>query len=257
MKPPLRSLIKLYPVQWRDRYGEEMQALMEDATPRWGDVWNVLGQGLLERSLAMKAWQWILVGTTMSLLIILFATARVPATYTSTSVLSMTTPESKVGTPWPAMTVSRLKHMTLAFHQPIEMIKRLHLHEREMAEGRETDALIAFHKSLVIECVSHPGCEAVRIRYTGANPSATQKVTQELTANFIDTNVTRYPTRGTQDGPTLKLLDRPTLPSRNQYLNLQSPRLYGALLGLALGLSVTIATLFGSRRFTARHRQSG
>ena len=42
MKRFARWLARLYPRQWRARYGEEFDALLEDATLGWRDCWGVV-----------------------------------------------------------------------------------------------------------------------------------------------------------------------------------------------------------------------
>ena len=41
MKRILKLLARLYPAQWRDRYGAEYEALLEEATPRVRDVFDI------------------------------------------------------------------------------------------------------------------------------------------------------------------------------------------------------------------------
>ena len=33
---------RCYPAAWRERYGDEFAALLEEAEPHWRDVWDVL-----------------------------------------------------------------------------------------------------------------------------------------------------------------------------------------------------------------------
>lgn len=42
MKPLLRAVARLYPRAWRARYGEEFDALIDDMTPRWRNVLNIV-----------------------------------------------------------------------------------------------------------------------------------------------------------------------------------------------------------------------
>jgi hypothetical protein len=42
MRALIRSAARLYPKAWRDRYGAEFDALLEDMSPSFGDVWDVL-----------------------------------------------------------------------------------------------------------------------------------------------------------------------------------------------------------------------
>ena len=37
---------KFYPAKWRERYGTEFQALLEDLNPGWREFLNVLGGAL-------------------------------------------------------------------------------------------------------------------------------------------------------------------------------------------------------------------
>ena len=47
MKRLLRVAARLYPRAWRDRYGEEFDALIDDMRPRWRDVVNTLVGALI------------------------------------------------------------------------------------------------------------------------------------------------------------------------------------------------------------------
>jgi hypothetical protein len=61
----LRRLIqlasKLYPRSWKQRYGEEFEALLEDLNPRWRDTLDVL-----KGAAAMQMTRWILVGAALA-----------------------------------------------------------------------------------------------------------------------------------------------------------------------------------------------
>jgi hypothetical protein len=47
MKRLLRAAARLYPRVWRDRYGEEFDALLDDVTPRGRDVLNIVVGALI------------------------------------------------------------------------------------------------------------------------------------------------------------------------------------------------------------------
>ena len=46
MKTWLRLAVRLYPAAWRDRYGVEFQAMLDESTPRWQDLVDILDGGL-------------------------------------------------------------------------------------------------------------------------------------------------------------------------------------------------------------------
>lgn len=42
MRPLARWAVRLYPAAWRERYGKELQAVVEDAKPGWASVFDLL-----------------------------------------------------------------------------------------------------------------------------------------------------------------------------------------------------------------------
>ena len=50
MRSWIRLIALLYPKDWRQRYGTEFDALLEEAKPRWGDTADVLRAALEVRS---------------------------------------------------------------------------------------------------------------------------------------------------------------------------------------------------------------
>jgi len=55
MRRLMRFAAGLYPAAWRARYGEELEALLEDIGPVRRDVWNVAGGAL---KMQMTTWAW-------------------------------------------------------------------------------------------------------------------------------------------------------------------------------------------------------
>jgi hypothetical protein len=47
VKPLLRAAARLYPRAWRDRHGEEFDALIDDMTPRWRHVVDIVVGALI------------------------------------------------------------------------------------------------------------------------------------------------------------------------------------------------------------------
>ena len=56
MRRLLKFLVRLYPSDWRKRYGVEYEALLDEVTPRARDAFDVLWQAL-----KMQAKSWNLV----------------------------------------------------------------------------------------------------------------------------------------------------------------------------------------------------
>lgn len=57
MRRLIRLASRLYPQRWKQRYGDEFYALLEDLNPRWWDAWDVL-----KGAAALQMTKWILMG---------------------------------------------------------------------------------------------------------------------------------------------------------------------------------------------------
>jgi hypothetical protein len=69
-----RILLRAYPADWRDRYGEELATILEGRSLTPPIVFDVLRNGLLQRIRGAEAWQtggivlstWLVVGTALN-----------------------------------------------------------------------------------------------------------------------------------------------------------------------------------------------
>jgi uncharacterized protein involved in exopolysaccharide biosynthesis len=83
MKRILKWLARLYPPSWRNRYGAEYEALLDDATPRPRDAFDVLWSAL---KMQMTSWNFVRIVLPCALASGLLAMAisfAVPVLYTS------------------------------------------------------------------------------------------------------------------------------------------------------------------------------
>lgn len=90
MRRLLKAISKLYPPAWRERYGAEFDALLEDRTPRAGDIADVL-RGALKMRLNMRAFSWIVIPCGLvGSLIGLGGAAGTPLRYNSEVLIKVT-----------------------------------------------------------------------------------------------------------------------------------------------------------------------
>lgn len=91
MKRILKLLARLYPVEWRKRYGAEYETLLEDAAPRAWDIFDVLW-GALEMQLTSRNFVRIVLPCSLAGIFaaILFSLA-VPPHYSSEKILPVIT----------------------------------------------------------------------------------------------------------------------------------------------------------------------
>jgi hypothetical protein len=87
MRRVLRFLVLLYPRSWRERYGREFEALLEDAAPRWRDLGDVVLSAL---AVQMRTWGFGKIVAALGLAGALVGTAAsfaLPERYVSEAVL--------------------------------------------------------------------------------------------------------------------------------------------------------------------------
>jgi capsular polysaccharide biosynthesis protein len=88
MRPWIKLATRLYPSPWRQRYGNEFQALLEDMNPGWSELFNVFG-GAIKMQLTTGA-TYLKLGAAFAIAGLVVATVAsfvIPKEYTSTAVL--------------------------------------------------------------------------------------------------------------------------------------------------------------------------
>src|ERR1035438_9844257 len=87
MKTLVQWAVRLYPAAWRARYGEELDALLEDAGPGGGDLWDIVRGALFMRMTSLSFWK-ILAGCALAgVLAAGIWSVTVPERYVSTAVM--------------------------------------------------------------------------------------------------------------------------------------------------------------------------
>ena len=87
MKTLLGWATRLFPAAWRARYGDEMEALLDDVAPGAGDLWDLVKGALFVRMTSLSFWK-ILAGCTVAgVLAAGIWSVTLPQRYVSTSVV--------------------------------------------------------------------------------------------------------------------------------------------------------------------------
>jgi hypothetical protein len=90
MRKLARSLIRLYPASWRARYGEEFEALLEDSSPGWAGVFDLL-KGAVRMQFSVRSFSKLAGGLAVGGMLIGLAISFVVAPrYVSTAVMRVT-----------------------------------------------------------------------------------------------------------------------------------------------------------------------
>jgi uncharacterized protein involved in exopolysaccharide biosynthesis len=237
MKHLIRFLASLYPASWRERYGAEFAALLEDTNPNWRTSLDVL-KGALR--MQMQIWnlaKMLVLTSVAGALVALVGSFAVPKRYVSQTVLKAG-PNSKFANPTSQLTLdymNELEQRVLSRTALTRTIMNYRLYQHERSKMPLEDVIEFMRKSVSIlplrPLVNGATPAAVAMQFVYEDPATAQQVTQDLAAQFIDQNIRD----DAQSGPILlEILDPASLPS-----NPFSPRRpLITTAGLAAGLAV-------------------
>jgi uncharacterized protein involved in exopolysaccharide biosynthesis len=197
MRRLIRWIARFYPAQWRERYGEELDALIEDIQPEWQDLFNVL-LGALRMQV-----------TTWNSLKIVTATALAGALVAG--VFAFRTQDRYVST-----AVMRIAPAGQADSDSQRTLDRLQ---------QKANQLLSRDKALRIRLVQAPGGRGPAFVISCDYPDKlkAQAVVRELVSSFAAETI-------------LEILDRPSLPQRPIFPNRPMIVAVGLLGGALLGL---------------------
>ncbi|MGA2268261.1 MAG: hypothetical protein ABSH44_07290 [Bryobacteraceae bacterium] len=242
MRQLIRWTARLYPAAWRERYGRELDALIEDIQPEWKDLFNVLLGAL---RMQMTTWNYLkmvaAVGLAGALVAGVFA-LRTQECYVSQAVMRIT-PAGRADSDR-RKALDRLQQMALVIlsrRSLGEMITRpaLDLYQEDRKRMPLEDVVQNMrNKALRIQAVAVPdgGAPAFVISCEYPDKLKAQAVVRELVARFIEQNITTQRNREPSAAENLEVLDSPSLPERPSGPNRPMIVTVGLLGGAVLGL---------------------
>jgi polysaccharide biosynthesis transport protein len=227
----IRFVARLYPKSWRERYGAEFGALLEDVPPNWRTSANVLKGAL---AMQMKTWTFgriLLVAGLTGVLGAAGVLLAIPRQYASTAVLRVRPANSNET----GDVLIDLVRQALSTRSLAAIIDSEGLYPRERAR-MQADAVIERMKRSVEIAPAAPS--AFLIQFTYEDPYKAQRVVNDLASRFMDSNA--------QGGAlTLGVLDEASLPkspvSPNRTVIMGSGVLGGMALGLILALALRVS----------------
>lgn len=242
MRQLIRWTARLYPAVWRERYGGELDALIEDIQPQWEDLLNVLLGAL---RMQMTTWNYLKIVATVGLAGALLAGVFALLTqerYVSTAVMRFT-PAHQTGS-------DRQK----ALDRLVELQQRV-LSRKSLAEIITQPALDLYpedRKRLPLEdVVENMRNKALRIQVAPVQDGGVlafvisceypdklkaQAVVRELVTRFYRQWVATQMAHGPSGPEQLEVLWPPSLPQRHFYANRPMIVAAGLLGGAVLGL---------------------
>jgi hypothetical protein len=200
MRRVARFLIRLYPANWRARYGEEFDALLEDSPPGLGSLFDLM-KGAIKMQMNVPSFPKLaLVLGVAGLLVGLGVSFLVEPRYVSTSVMTFeSTPGSTLAVrdQFVACQSEVLSRTSLA-----SMITdpRLDLYQKERQRRPIEDVTEDMKRNIQINAVDVPrGGDgqymAFEIRFAYSDPNKMRAIVQTLVTKFMEANLFRQRVR--------------------------------------------------------------
>jgi hypothetical protein len=252
----MRLLVRLYPSGWRKRYGAEMEALIEDATPSPRNVLNIF-MGALEMQLAKWSFARITVASLGAGILVAVVLALVtPARSVSQSFVDVTPPNGRA----PDSARSQFDNVErYAFSREAlaAIIQKYNLYQHERLYMRLDDVIANMRRDISVHSsipTSTDTRDAFRfaVQFDYSDPRVAQNVNAELTSRLIEGNLrvrqdsSAVPTSELNSGFQFKVLDPPSLALRRASLRRTPLNLLVAML-----FSIAVALVLKSRRNAA------
>lgn len=222
MKRTIDYLIRLYPKPWRDRYGSEFQALLEDVQPGWQQVANVIW-GAFKMQLSQSTSAKIVAAFAAAGLLIASVSGIVThARYVSTAV---------VRTPDDSGILARAEQTVLRRTSIASLVMQNDLYHAER-ERQPLEDVIETMRTRDIH-ISVERNRTVRISFAADDPRRSQRIT-DLLMQRLNFEMHAIGGKGFQ------LIDSPSLPqapiSPNRLLAATAGLVIGTLAGLLFAL---------------------
>ena len=239
---------KLYPRWWRERYGDEFAALLEDARPGLGGTLDVLKGALTMQLSTFSTKRTLLIGAVAGLAIGLAVTFFLTPQYSSAAVVSVISANPAASNPDTADAINELSQSVLSRPKLMTLIRNLNLYVSERNKMPAEEVIETMKRNIRISAspaaTGGRSVPAFQLSFSYSDRVAAQKVVNALVSGFIDANVlSRTPENAT--GVTLEVKEiatpgSPIPPARGPF----------ALAGMASGLLLSglAALIFHFRR---------
>jgi capsular polysaccharide biosynthesis protein len=242
MRRLLRFVASLYPRSWRQRYGAEFAALLEDVNPDWRTSMDILNGALM---MQMNTWNFgkiFLAAGVAGALIAAGISFAIPRQYASQTVLHVAGPADSAGA---TDAVFNLAQQTESRKSLTSIIISETLYQQERAKMPMEDLIDKMKSNVRVTPVSGPLRDgtplAFAIGFTYADPTKAQRVTQDLAAAMRENAAGA----GQVD---LEIDDAASLPQSPVYPN----RWIIVMMGLSAGEGLALALILAFRRRVSR-----
>ncbi len=209
MRPLLKGLILLYPKSWRNRYGREFGAFLDEVPPTWPTLFDVLGGTLKMQLKSGNLWKAAVAAAAVALVAgVTFSV--LPGEYRSEAVIH---PDK---THLNAETTAILSRASLT-----RLILRENLYEKDRSRVPLEQLALGLRRSVLIWSDGKDG--QMRIRVNAPDATQAQRAAQSIADAFVAAKAA-------------SLIDPANLPANSNRPPLRADVQFGLVLGLVAGV---------------------
>ena len=248
MRSWIRLIARLYPKSWRQRYGAEFDAFLEDAKPTWRDGFDVLRRAFEMR---MKAWNFPKLAVVCGVggaIVSVGVAFQLPDRYISEAVLRVTSTDQQSRQYFR----DQIVHRAFSRSSLGELILKNGLYATDRQRMTLDDVIERMRHDIVITLTdsADPKHFAFVVRYVYPDPAQAQSTADALVAKMIEVNLVeaieaaRLAATGAgrrHAGTTLQLVHPPNLPQKPVGLNRLLITTLGIGTGVVLAVLATVA----------------
>lgn len=191
MKRWMQRVIKLYPQSWRDRYGQELEALLEEVPPGWRPFFDILRSGL---ALQLRTWSGgriLAVLATAGSLVGLIVSMAAPQQYASDVEIQQIFPVSEDAPATRQAINHRLQQLIQAGLNPSSLARIIHqfsLYESKRGQQPLENAISVMRNAIRIQPLgtSRDVSRGFVVQFVYPDPVLAQRVAQELVGSLLD-----------------------------------------------------------------------
>lgn len=247
MKRILKLLARLYPSSWRERYGSEYEALLEDMTPRARDAFDVFwGAGKMQMTNWSFARTVFLCSLGGAVAAMMFSFAVTPRYLSRTLITVDTTDPELIAREISGQVTTLLSETFLT-----SVIQRENLYPRERTQMPMSDVVHIMKKDIMVLRLHGSGTPGLNflVQFVYADPHVAQRVDRDLVPAFTAANLRQrinspsgvaLPRTTFAVEQTADLPKKPVFPKRGLF------GVSGLMAGLLSGL--VVATVAARRR---------
>ncbi|MCU1263121.1 MAG: lipopolysaccharide biosynthesis [Bryobacterales bacterium] len=230
MKRLIRFAAFFYPVRWRKRYGVEFDALLEEVSPRWRDVFDVLG-GAMKMQLTHGNSLKLVIGLAIAgaLIASAFCVFALPDRYLATGVFGMPEAADRAES---VRRVAGIQQKVLSRRSLAEVIQKQDLYSKERNTTPLEDVIEQMRRDLHMNLLRS---NSFNVSFIYPDRFKAENTVNDLMA--------RMKSEG-----ALNILTPPALPQKPAAPN----RLRIACFGLGLGFLTGVAVAIVMRMRTGR-----